>query len=306
MYHRRVLALFTATACAGGMAACGSDNDAATTLTESPPATTVETTQSPPTTDVAQTTPLSPATEPAATAPPRADALKLGMVGCDRFGFFARVEPQLAGSYVPDGYELMLVDDNALFSLQILRCDDLTTDDVSHGPGHFGTAWLRIVGPESAVTLPPGSELVAQPTDSFSPPLFQTDNESFQAAADAFGIPMTLAETMTSDPPTEGTQTGQVIDLDHNPPVSYRWSVENVNWTDETPVGLHNLFGLDDQGVPLTYYGEFTHERGWTGNVGTVELEPGSAFEDLIGTSATGPVNGDPVTVDMIVFRDTN
>jgi len=63
-------------------------------------------------------------------------------------------------------------------------------------------------------------------------------------------------------------------------------------------------FGLDNQGAPLTYSGEFADEPGWSGNVGAVELEPGSAFEDLIGTSATGPVNGDPVTIDMVAFRD--
>ncbi len=38
----------------------------------------------------------------------------------------------------------MLVDENALFSLQTLSCDDLTTDDVSPGPGHFRAAWLRV------------------------------------------------------------------------------------------------------------------------------------------------------------------
>jgi hypothetical protein len=265
MFHRGVLALFTATACVAGLSACGSADDAATTPTDSPPTSNVaETTQSSPATEVVPTTESPPTIEPTTAMPPRADVLTLGLVGCDRFGFFARVDPALAQHYLPDGDELMLVDENALFSLQTLSCDDLTTDGVSHGPGHFGTAWLRVVGPESAVTLPAGSDLVAQPTDSFAPPLFQTDNESFHAAADAFGIPMTLAESMTSDPPWDGTQTGQVIDLDHDPPVSYRWSVENVNWTDDTPIGRHNLFGLDDEGVPLTYYGEFAHKRDGT------------------------------------------
>lgn len=245
MACQRVLALFTAAACVAGMAACGGDDDAVTTLAESPPTTeVVETTESPPTTDVVETTESPSTTEPAATVPPRTDALKLGLVGCDRFGFFVQVNPEVALNYVPEGYELWLVEENARFALQTLSCDDLVTDGVSHGPGHFGTVWIRIVGPEEAATLPSESDLVAQPTDSFYPPLFQTDNESFHAAAaDTFGIPMTLAESMTSDPPTEGTQTGEVIDLDYNPPFSYRWTVDNVNWRDETPVGLHNLFG---------------------------------------------------------------
>ena len=299
----RLLALLTAAAFLAGMAACG-DDDAASTTTEPPPTTAVvETTEPSRTTAVVETTEPTPATEPEANVRPRSDTLDLGLVGCDRFGFFARVNPEAAVSYVPDGHELWLVEDDALFALHVMSCDDLVTDGASHGPGHFGTVWIRIIGPEEAVTLPPDSDLVAQPTDSFHAPLFQTDNESFHAATNSFGIPMTLAELMTSDPPIEGAQTGEVIDLDYSPPISYRWTVDNVNWMDASPVGLHNLFGLDDQGAPLTYYGEFAHEPGWSGNVGTVELEPGSAFEDLLGTSATGPVNGDPVTIDMTVFR---
>jgi len=49
------------------------------------------------------------------------------------------------------------------------------------------------------------------------------------------------------------------------------------------------------------------HRDHWTdtmGNVGTLELEPGSAFEGLLGAAVTGPVNGDAVTVTMTVFRE--
>ena len=307
-----------------GALACDSGNDASPAVTDAslapevvestdpPPATTRLTDESvdaadvPPTTEVVEATDPEPVAAPPTTAPARADALELGLISCERFGFFARVDPEVASTYVPDRYELSIVDGDARFALQTMSCDDLVTDGVSHGAGHFGTVWMRIIGPEDAVTLPPESELVAQPADSFNAPLFHTDNESFHAATTAFGIPMTLAESMTSDPPTEGTQTGEVTDLDYRPPFSYRWSVDNVNWRDASPVGVHNLFGLDDEGAPLTYYGEFLHEPGWSGNSGTVELEPGSAFEDLLGPSIVGPANGDPVTVDMIVFRDAS
>jgi hypothetical protein len=256
-------------------------------------------------TQVVETTEPTPATEPATTVLARANVLDLELVGCDRFGIGSLADSEVARSYVPDNYELWLLEEDALFTLQTMRCDDLVTDGVSHGPGHFGTAWIRIVGPDEAVQLPPESDLVAQPTDTFYPPLFHTDNDAFRDATVAFGMPMTLAESMTFDPPTEGTQTGAAVDLESSPLLSYRWTVDNINRNDEVEIiGLHNLMGLDDQGDSLTYYGEFLHDPGWTGNVGTLELESGSAFEDLIGTIVTGPVNGDPVTVQMVVFRD--
>jgi hypothetical protein len=266
-----------------------------------PPATPqVEMTES--STTVA--TPPPSVTEVATTILARAEMSELGFVSCDRFGIGSPVSPDVARDYVPDDYELWLVDGNARFALQTMRCDDLVTDGVSHGPGHFGTVWIRIVGPEDAIALPPESDLVAQPTDSFHPPLFHTDNASFHAATTAFGVPMTLADSMTFDPPTPGQQTGAVTDREYQPPVDYRWSVDNVNRNDEgVGLGRHILLGHDDQGEPLTYYGEFAHEAGWMGNLGTLQFEPGSAFEDLVGTTLTAPANGDPITVDIVVFR---
>jgi hypothetical protein len=264
-----------------------------------------QTTEPTPATTVVQTTEPTPSTEPTTTVLARADVLNLDLVGCDRFGIGSLADSEVARSYVPDSYELWLLEESALFTLQTMRCDDLVTDGVSHGPGHFGTAWVRIVGPDEAVQLPPESDLVAQPTDTFYVPLFHTDNDAFHAATVAFGMAMTRAESMTFDPPTEGTQTGAAVDLEYSPPLSYRWTVDNINRNDDVGIiGLHNLMSLDDQGDSLTYYGEFVHDPGWWGNVGTLELESGSAFEDLIGTSVTGPVNGDPVTIQMVVFRD--
>ena len=118
----------------------------------------------------------------------------------------------------------------------------------------------------------------------------------------AFGLPMTLAESMTFDPAVQGTQSGAVVDTEFDPALSYRWTVENVDHG-SIPTGYHLLLGLDDQGAPLTYYGEFEHRPGWVGNVGTLQLEPGSAFEDLIGPSVTGTANGDPIDVAMVVMR---
>ena len=289
-------------------ASCGDDDAANAPVESSPTSESVETeptpTASPRPTAVAEAEP-TPSAETGTTAPSGADVLQLGFSSCDRFGIGSRVSPEAARDYVPDDHELWLVGGQALVSLQTMSCSDLTTDGVAHGPGHFGTLWIRIVGPEEAVTLPMESDLVAQPTDSFYPPLFHTDNEDFRAASAAFGVPMTLADSMTFDPPREGTQSGTSIDLEFSPALSYRWTVDNMNRNDEGgAVGRHVLLGLDDQGSTLTYYGEFLHEPGWQGNVGTLELESGSAFEDLLGASVTGPVNGDPVTVDMVVFRD--
>lgn len=274
--------------------------------TEPTPATeVVQTTEPTPATEVVQTTEPTPATEPTTTVLARANVLDLELIGCDRFGIGSSGDSEVARSYVPDNYELWLAGEIAIFTLQTMRCDDLVTDGVSHGPGHFGTAWIRIVDPDEPVQLPPESDLVAQPNDTFYPALFHTDNDAFHDATVAFGIPMTRAETMTFDPPTEGTQTGAAIDVEYSPPLSYRWTVDNINRNDEGAImGRHLLIGPDNQGDPLTYYGEFLHDPGWWGNVGTLELEPGSAFEDLIGTSVTGPVNGDPITVQMVVFRD--
>ncbi len=188
-----------------------------------------------------------------------------------------------------------------------MNCEDLLTDGLSHGPGRFTTAWMAIVGSDEPLTLPPESDLAAVPTDSYYPPLFHTDNESFHAATAAFGIPMTLAESMMFDPTEEGIQTGAAVDNQFVPPLTYQWTVDNINRTEvSVGTGRHTLLGLDDEGAQLTYYGEFVHDPGWMGNVGTLQLGPGSAFEDLLGSAFTGPVNGDDITVTMTVFRPGN
>jgi hypothetical protein len=295
--------------------ACNDGDEGATTVPGDGSATEIVTTTGPaPTTEPAPTTddvttteppPITTSTSTTTTVPVRADVLALELVGCERFGIGTLVDPVMARGYLPDGQEPLIVQDRAPFTLQAMSCGDLVTDGLSHGPGHFSTAWMAIVGSDEPLTLPPESDLVAVATDSYYPPLFHTDNEGFQAATAAFGIPMTLAESMTFDPTEAGIQTGAVVDNQFVPPLSYQWSVDNINRTEvSVETGRHNLLGLDDEGAPLIYYGEFLHEPGWQGNVGTLQLGPGSAFEDLLGSEVTGPVNGDDITVTMTVFRD--
>ena len=297
------------------MSACNGGGEGATTVPGDGSATEIVTTTGPaPTTEPAPTTddvttteppPITTSTSTTTTLLVRADVLALELVGCERFGIGTLVDPVMARGYLPDGQEPLLVQDSAPFTLQAMSCDDLVTDGLSHGPGHFTTAWIAIVGPDEPLTLPPESDLVAVATDSYYPPLFHTDNEGFHTATAAFGIPMTLADSMTFDPTEAGIQMGAAVDNDFVPPLSYQWTVDNINRTEVSlATGRHNLLGLDDEGAPLIYYGEFLHEPGWVGNVGTLQLGPGSAFEDLLGSEVTGPVNGDDITVTMTVFRD--
>lgn len=290
-----------------GVVACGGDDDAASPGTDDRPTTDVVVTTEPePSTEVVTTTTTTSTTTPTTTTTPERDEmLALELVDCERFGIGTLVDPTAARRFVPDNHELVSVQDRVPFTLQALSCDDLVTDGVSHGPGHFTTAWIAIVGSDQPPILPPESELDAVATDSYFPPLFHTDNAGFHAATAGFGIPMTLAESMTFDPSAAGLQTGAVIDREFVPALSYRWAVDNVNRTDTSvPIGRHTLLGLDRDGAELTYYGEFVHEPGWMGNVGTLDLEQGSAFEDLLGNSLTGPANGDDITITMTVFRE--
>ncbi len=239
------------------------------------------------------------------TAEPRADAMDLEFVACERMGTATSVEPALARNYVPDDLELFLTEEGqARFAFQALDCDDLVTDGESHGPGRFNTAWIRVAGPEQPPALPPGSDLVTGPTDYFHPALFDTDNEDFQRATADFGIPMTLADEIAFDPAAEGTQTGSTTDRRSDPPVDLSWSVENANWVDrEDSDATHTLLGPDDQGDPLTYVGVFTQGSGWQINPGELSIEPGTAFADLLGDGFAGMANNNDVEVDMTVVR---
>ena len=231
-----------------------------------------------------------------------------------RFGTGTAVDATTAGTYLRDDLEPLALGGQAPFALQVLDCADLVTDGESHGPGRFATAWIQVSDTAALPDLPDlpaASELDAQPSDAYQVVLFQTDNAGFQEAAAAFGIPMTLAESMSFDPPGPGTQTGSVADGQFEPTLAYAWTVDNVIEPDIARiVAFHTLLGSDDRGEPLTYFGEFTHEyppgARWAANLGTVTLEPGSAFSDLVGEQFTGPVNGDAVSVRMTVFRDVD
>ena len=233
-----------------------------------------------------------------------AASLMLGLEDCDRFTLTTLVDPESARTYVPDDLALFDAAGQAVFSFNALSCADLQTDGDTHGPGHFGTVWIRVVDPSTLPPLPPDSGLEADPGDTFYPVLFNTDNEGFAAATTAFGLPMSHADVIELDPPLEGTQTGSMIDTTLVPAVDLSWSVDNQSrLTAGGQVGKHLLLGPDRHDEPLIYYGEFLHAPGWQGNEATIAVAPGAAFEDLIGPSITSSANGDPVTVRMVVFR---
>ena len=241
----------------------------------------------------------------------RADAMNLALVDCPRFGSGSGVGATRANTYLRGDLEPLALGGQAPFALQVLECADLVTDGESHGPGRFATAWIKVAEIAALPDLPATSELEARASDAFQVVLFQTDNAGFQEATAAFGIPMTLADSMTFDPPEPGIQTGAVTDNQFEPALAYGWTVDNVNESDHDPtVAFHTLLGSDDRGERLTYFGEFTHRfppgARWAGNLGTVTLEPGSAFSDLVGEEFSGPVNGDAVSVRMTVFREVD
>ena len=155
------------------VAACGStDEDTGATSAVSPP---VETDAATPTTDasssVVDTRPSTPSTEEAiateesspTSEPAKASVLAIELVECDRFGIGSPADPAAARRYVPDAHDLFLVQDHAVFTLQALSCRDLVTDGTSHGPGHFSTAWIRIIRPDELQTPPRESGLATMP-----------------------------------------------------------------------------------------------------------------------------------------------
>ncbi len=281
--HRRVLMAIAATLVILA-AACGDDGGSNTATDAAPPE----------------------ATASSEVSAERSDAQMLDLVGCERIGMATPVDAVSAEALVPADLEVRATPDGqAMFALQHLSCRDLMTDGTSHGAGGFATAWIGITGTGEPPTLPADAGLEPAPTDYFHPVLFQTDNEGFAAATADFGIPMSLADEMVLDPTVEGTQTASAANTDLEPPLSYGLTIENANRSDEgPPPAVHTLFGVDDEGELLTYYGTFTHQPGFLGNPATMTLEPGSAWAALLDTGFSGVGNGTEIDVSMIVFRE--
>lgn len=273
--------LASVVAVAAVVVACGSD-DSSTTGTDAAPTT-------------------------GTTVTARADVFENGLVDCERLGALTPLDAETAREYIPDDQELFINETGgANFVLQFLNCNDLITDGQSHGPGYFATAWIAIVGPEQAPTLPAETDLVAEESDYFYPVLFQSDNESFQEAHASFGIPMTLTDEVSFDPTAEGTQTGSATDTNYDPALAYEWTVENVNPSEGGMEAVHTVLGTDDEGMALTYYGEFRHSPGWLGNLARVDIEPGTWLEGLLGTGYVGMGNGTNLDIEMVVFRSSS
>ncbi len=236
----------------------------------------------------------------------RADELLVELVGCHQAGFPTGIEPAAAEARVDDGQEVYLDDEgNARFTLISKDCEDLVVDGASMGAGHFNTAWIRITGPDELRTIEGVPDASVSPTDYFHPVAFQTDNAEFAEATADFGVPMTLASSMTMDPAAPGTMTGTVEDDDPDRPLSYRYTMDNTN---EIPPGtqgvVHVLQGTDDGGDDLTYDIECPVEGGWFANPTTIEFDPGSAVEDLVGTGYSGVGPSPNLSCDVAISRN--
>lgn len=233
----------------------------------------------------------------------RAEALSLELVDCDRFTLTTRVDASAASDLVAADQTPRRFSGDSMFSFHALACDELVTDGVNHGAGYFATVWVLIEDRPGDLTLPDSTDLVARPSDTMAPLLWQTDNDGFHDATADFGIPMTLVESVTFGPPSAaGPQQGGATGAESGLPLTYQWTVDNQA-EGKGGVGRHLLLGSDDQGEPLVYYGEFHHEFGWLGNPGTLEFEPGSVFDEVTGNRLTGSANGNPISVDMIAYR---
>jgi hypothetical protein len=239
------------------------------------------------------------------TAAARADAMALDLVECHQFGTNTGVDADVAGRYLSADQELFLDEEGqARFTLIAKDCTDIVVDGESQGPGHFNTAWIRVTGPEETREFPDHPDHLVIPTDYFHPVLFQTDNDGYAELTAGFGIPMTRADTMTFDPPEPGIQTGSVTDTEIDPPLAYRWSVDNVVENDQPVAVVHVLLGEDDEGAALTYdIACPTEPPSFFGNIGTLEIEPGSAFEDLLGSGFSGVANGPDINCDVQITR---
>lgn len=244
------------------------------------------------------------ATGAAATTPARADRTVVELVDCHQFGTNTGVDPAAARRHVPEGQELYLDGQgNARFALVAKECADVVVDGDAHGAAHFATAWIRITGPDETRTFPGGVATMA-PTDYFHPVLFHTDNDRFAADMAHFGMPMTRADEMTFGPAAPGLQTGSATDTQREPPLRYRWSVDNVNRFPSTTGGIvHVLEGSDDQGRPLTYDIACLADGGFAGNAARLAVEPGSPYEDIIGTGFSGPGNGPDLDCTITITR---
>lgn len=230
--------------------------------------------------------------------------LELALVGCQRITTTTDVDADVARSFLEPGQEPAIRGALAMFSLSVLQCTDLLTDGHSHGSGGFATAWLRLED-EAPPSVPVDAGIDPAGTDFYHPIMFQTDNLGFAEATADFGVPMRLA-TMTFEPSAAGTQSGTVEQRWTVPPVSYRWTVDNVHTGSVPGAGaVHTLVGSTVEGIPLTYVGVFTHTSpGWLGNLAAVDVDETSLLADLVGDGYESSANGTDVSVHMSVLRD--
>lgn len=238
------------------------------------------------------------------TTTARADKLDLQLVDCHQAGFPTDIDPESAQARLLDDQVLFLSDEGrARFTLIAKHCQDIVVDGVPAGPGHFNTAWIRIEGPEETRTVEGESPVVANPTDYYVPVAFQTDNADYADATTTFGVPMSLADSITMSTAAPGLMTGAVQDPG-DPPLSYEWSMDNTNaLPPATNAVVHVLEGLDDQGQPLTYDIECLVEGGWFGNPTTITFEEGSALTDLVGTGYSGVGPSPNLSCDVTISR---
>jgi hypothetical protein len=246
-------------------------------------------------------------TAPTTTSSPRPDRLEIELLDCHQFGTNTGVDPTVASTYLSADQSLYLDGDGkARFALIAKDCRDITVDGKSVGPAHFSTAWVRVTGSAERRSRPGAPAMVAiNETDYFHPVLLHTDNAAYAEATAAFGIPMTLADSMTFDPPEPGVQTGSAVDTEREQGLSYRWSVQNEPSVDAGPevFVVHVLEGPDGSAGTLTYDIEcLARTLAVSSGLRSVELEPGSDLEPLLGDGFTGGGSSPDVdcTIDVV------
>lgn len=297
-------------ACTGEASAPG-DRESSSTTAES--STTVPSaTTSTPAVPTAAPTPAAPTTTSTPSGSDDFDVvggelryhLDLEMTGCERMTTSTPVDATVAAEFVDPSRTIAESGGTTRLALSILACDDLRTDDRSHGPGHFATAWIPLAH-ESEPDLPAGSSIRSSGTDFYAPLLFQTDNVEFARATMDFGIPMMQA-TFEFEPTKSGIQHGSVEQAWTSPAVSYDWQIDNVD-TRSIPdrIGVHTLLGTSNTPqLPLVLVGNFVHATsGFSGNVASVDIPSDSFLSPLLGDGFDAPGNGDAVDVEMVAMR---
>ena len=305
------------------LVACGSEDAASTDSSVAAPPESVEDTvevtpspdpTAPPETDPAPSTEVTPSPDP--TAPPETDLpptsevteppavapgpgqFQLGLVDCVQFAMVAPVDAAAAQSLIPGDVEV-LVDEAgmATFTQVSKTCDDIVTDGASQGGGHFDTQWIAISGPAEQREYPDFPDHFVLPTDYLYPISLSSDNDGYQAAVSAFGVPMESAD-LQMDPLGPGAWTGSAI----GPDGDYTWTVDNATASGMDVYFVHVLERADD-GLAYRYDIECPSTLAWGPGPASLTPAAGSELFDAFGAEIVGEGYGVELTCDVTIDR---